>query len=142
MIDDVKPELASVVHTKDGAGSEEFSTQAEAANEVRVQKVARISAILTVVVSGLALFSDGYNAQIIGYMKPLFKDLYQDAMTSTISSRLTNSYLIGEIFGMLFFGWTIDKLGRRTGIVFATLFLVLGIILASQYRKQIGRKRG
>jgi MFS family permease len=85
-----------------------------------------------VIVSGLALFSDGYNAQIIGYMKPLFKELYKDAMSSTISSRLTNSYLIGEIFGMLFFGWTIDKLGRRTGIVFATLFLVLGIVIASE----------
>jgi MFS family permease len=89
-----------------------------------------------VVVAGLALFSDGYNAQIIGYMKPLFEDLYQDAMTSTISSRLTNSYLIGEIFGMLFFGWTIDKLGRRFGIIFATLVLVLGIILASEFHKQ------
>ena len=32
---------------------------------------------------------------------------------------------------MLFFGYTIDKVGRRTGIVFATLFLVLGIVLAT-----------
>lgn len=33
---------------------------------------------------------------------------------------------------MLFFGFVIDKIGRRTGIVFATLFLVLGIVLASE----------
>lgn len=32
---------------------------------------------------------------------------------------------------MLFFGMIIDRLGRRTGIVFATLFLVFGIILAT-----------
>lgn len=32
---------------------------------------------------------------------------------------------------MLFFGVTIDRLGRRTGIVFATIFLILGIILAT-----------
>ena len=32
---------------------------------------------------------------------------------------------------MLFFGYTIDKIGRRTGIVFATLFLILGVILAT-----------
>ena len=32
---------------------------------------------------------------------------------------------------MLFFGYIIDKIGRRTGIVFATLFLVLGVILAT-----------
>ncbi|MAD83258.1 MAG: hypothetical protein CL912_09845 [Deltaproteobacteria bacterium] len=52
-------------------------------------------------------------------------------MSSTIKTRLSNSYLIGEIFGMLFFGVTIDRFGRRTGIVFATLFLILGIILAT-----------
>jgi MFS family permease len=32
---------------------------------------------------------------------------------------------------MLFFGVIIDKLGRRTGIVFATFFLILGIVLAT-----------
>jgi len=32
---------------------------------------------------------------------------------------------------MLFFGVTIDHFGRRTGIVFATFFLILGIILAT-----------
>lgn len=99
-----------------------------------VKKVSRISSILTVMVAGLALFSDGYNAQIIGYMKPLFSVLYKDGMSSTMNTRLSNSYLIGEVFGMLFFGWIIDKIGRRTGIVFATLFLVLGIVVASKSR--------
>lgn len=32
---------------------------------------------------------------------------------------------------MLFFGFFIDKFGRRTGIVFATAFLVLGVVLAT-----------
>lgn len=40
-----------------------------------VSRITRISSILTVIVSGVALFSDGYNAQIIGYMEPLFSDL-------------------------------------------------------------------
>ncbi|KAK4574542.1 hypothetical protein LTR86_001383 [Recurvomyces mirabilis] len=80
---------------------------------------------------GLALFSDGYNAQIIGYMNPLFSVLYAQGMSKTIKTRLSNSYLIGEIFGMLTFGFVIDKIGRRTGIVFATLFLVLGVVLAT-----------
>ncbi|KAM6483581.1 major facilitator superfamily domain-containing protein [Trichoderma sp. SZMC 28011] len=91
----------------------------------------RISSILMVLVGGLALFSDGYNAQVIGYMNPLFAELYPDAFTSTIKTRLSNAFLIGEVFGMLFFGWGIDKLGRRTGIFFATLFLILGIVLAT-----------
>ena len=52
-------------------------------------------------------------------------------MSSIIKTRLSNAYLIGEIFGMLFFGFVIDKIGRRTGIVFATFFLILGIVLAT-----------
>lgn len=64
-------------------------------------------------------------------MEPLFKVLYKEGMSSTIKTRLSNSYLIGEIFGMLFFGYTIDKVGRRTGIIFATAFLVLGVIIAT-----------
>jgi MFS family permease len=39
--------------------------------------------------------------------------------------------LIGEIFGMLFFGVLIDRIGRRTGIVAATIFLILGVVLAT-----------
>jgi hypothetical protein len=59
--------------------------------EGTLKKVTRISSIITVVVSGLALFSDGYNAQIIGYMEPLFTDLYKQGMTDTIKTRLSNS---------------------------------------------------
>jgi MFS family permease len=99
--------------------------------EGTLKKVTKTSALLTVLVSGLALFSDGYNAQIIGYMEPLFSELYKEGFTDTIATRLSNSYLIGEIFGQLFFGFLIDKIGRRTGVVFATLFLVLGVILAT-----------
>lgn len=45
-------------------------------------------------------------------------------MTPTVKTRLSNSILIGDIFGMLFFGLCIDKFGRRIGIVLTTLFLV------------------
>lgn len=109
----------------------------ESIQDGTIKKISKISSIMTVVVAGLALFSDGYNAQIIGYMKPLFANLYKDGMSDTISTRLSNSYLIGEIFGMLFFGFVIDKIGRRTGIVFATLFLVLGIVLASKWMNRV-----
>lgn len=52
-------------------------------------------------------------------------------MSSTITSRLSNSYLIGEIFGMLFFGALIDRVGRRAGVVAATAILILGVVLAT-----------
>ncbi|OGM43396.1 inorganic phosphate transporter [Aspergillus bombycis] len=111
----------------------------ESSEDVEAGQSGKSSGVLNVIISGLALFSDGYNAQIIGYMEPLFSVLfvpppykpYKDGMSSTIKGRLSNSFLIGEIFGMLFFGVLIDRVGRRTGVVAATAFLVLGIALAA-----------
>jgi fucose permease len=121
ILDDTK-----VIETSDGQKQRTTSISEGVQN-----RITRISSIFMVLISGLALFSDGFNAQIIGYMNPLFKELYPDVFSSTIKTRLSNAYLIGEIFGMLFFGYTIDKLGRRTGIFFATIFLVLGVIIAT-----------
>ncbi|KAM0548799.1 hypothetical protein ACHAPJ_009796 [Fusarium lateritium] len=116
---------ATASHQVDG------SPKPTAISDTAQVQVPRRSAIATVLISGLALFSDGYNAQIIGYMNPIFAKLYPNSFSSIIKTRLSNAFLIGEVLGMLFFGYSIDKLGRRTGIVFATLFLVLGIILAT-----------
>ncbi|KAJ5706574.1 hypothetical protein N7488_006375 [Penicillium malachiteum] len=99
--------------------------------EVAPSEKKQTSKVLNIVISGLALFSDGYNAQIIGFMDLIFAELYKDGMSSTIKSRLSNSYLIGEIFGMLFFGALIDRMGRRTGVIAATIFLVLGVVIAT-----------
>ncbi|KIW51988.1 hypothetical protein PV05_10653 [Exophiala xenobiotica] len=119
---------------KDSNGTPTTSDEVEPGTGITqagLAKITKVSSIVTVLVAGLALFSDGYNAQIIGYMEPLFSELYKDGMSSTIKTRLSNAYLIGEIFGMLFFGYVIDKIGRRTGIFFATFFLVLGVVLAT-----------
>jgi len=61
------------------SGRKEQSTASQATDlslpEAIVSKITRNSRNLGVVVSGIALFSDGYNAQIIGYMEPLFSEL-------------------------------------------------------------------
>ncbi|CRG82743.1 putative metabolite transport protein GIT1 [Talaromyces islandicus] len=128
-----EPENAVLSATKDlkGQPNETVDSCTESRERDEIVQVEDRSSVLNVIVSGTALFSDGYNAQIIGYMEPFFSVLYGNAMSSTIKSRLSNSYLIGEIFGMLFFGVLIDRLGRRTGIVAATIFLVLGVVLAT-----------
>jgi MFS family permease len=89
------------------------------------------SPFLRASIGGLALFSDGYNAQVVGYMNPVLTSLYPDDYTSSMKTRMSNAFLIGEVFGMLFFGWAIDRLGRRQGIIWATVFLVLGIVLTT-----------
>ncbi|POR33123.1 hypothetical protein TPAR_06649 [Tolypocladium paradoxum] len=86
---------------------------------------------LDVLVQGVALFSDGYNIQIIGYMNSVLARLYPKQMTADVKTRLSNSILIGDIFGMVLFGLCIDRYGRRIGIILTTFFLVLGIIIAT-----------
>ncbi|KAL0569407.1 hypothetical protein V5O48_012561 [Marasmius crinis-equi] len=91
----------------------------------------RLSSVFSVLVAGIALFSDGYNIQIIGYMNPILAQLYPKAATAEMKTRLSNSILIGDVIGMILFGLCIDRWGRRMGIIATTLFLVLGIVLAT-----------
>lgn len=75
--------------------------------------------------------NDRSNASIIGNLELVFAILYPEALTTSITSRLSNSFLIGLIFGMLGFGVIVDQLGRKTGAVATTALLVLGIILSA-----------
>ncbi|KAK7457098.1 hypothetical protein VKT23_010400 [Stygiomarasmius scandens] len=93
--------------------------------------ISKWSSILSVLVAGMALFSDGYNIQIIGYMNSVLTKLYPDVMTTEMKARLNNSILVGDVVGMIFFGSCIDRWGRRLGIFATTFFLVLGIVLAT-----------
>lgn len=57
--------------------------------------------------------------------------IYPDALTSEMYSRLSNSFLVGMIIGMLFFGVIVDQLGRKTGAVATTILLVIGIAMSA-----------
>lgn len=60
-IDDKKATGDTVVHTSSAPPSDEIGY----VQDVALQKVKKISGTITVIVSGLALFSDGYNAQVM-----------------------------------------------------------------------------
>lgn len=113
--------------------SEDVIAPAEATADVGAPSTAaqRPAGKIDVLIQGVALFSDGYNIQIIGYMNTVLAKLYPKQMTAEVKTRLSNSILIGDVFGMLFFGLCIDRFGRRVGIVLTTLLLVLGIIIAT-----------
>ncbi|WQF77056.1 Putative major facilitator, sugar transporter, major facilitator superfamily [Colletotrichum destructivum] len=108
-----------------------FSTERDDDSSQKAEAPVRTAGKLDVLVQGVALFSDGYNIQIIGYMNTVLAKLYPKQMTNTIKTRLSNSILVGDIFGMLIFGLCIDKFGRRVGIILTTLFLVLIIVIAT-----------
>lgn len=131
--------MATMSDSKGGQLVDEYTTdngdtqeaQTSDVQAAALERISRVSSIISVLVGGLALFSDGYNAQVVGYMNLVMTQLYPNEFTTAIKTRLSNAFLIGEIFGMLFFGWAIDKLGRRTGIVWATGFMILGILLTT-----------
>ncbi|KAF2089551.1 major facilitator superfamily transporter [Saccharata proteae CBS 121410] len=98
---------------------------------VKKSYYSRLSVWLMVLFSGLAIGSDGYNAAVIGNVELLLAVLYPESLTSSITSRLSNAFLIGMIIGMLLFGVVVDQLGRKTGAVATTLFLVIGVALSA-----------
>jgi len=111
----------------------------EESRDAAITKISRKSSILMVIVSGLALLSDGYNIQVVGYMYPILAQLYPDSFNHDFMTRLSNALLVGGIIGILFFGWAIDRLGRRMGIFWSTLFLVLGVIITTAAHGKDGR---
>jgi hypothetical protein len=70
---DASPELSRSFQDEKHVSAEASSLQLPGA---AIGTAGKVSSVLTVLVAGVALFSDGYNAQIIGYMQPLFADLY------------------------------------------------------------------
>ncbi|WVQ83288.1 hypothetical protein IAT38_005427 [Cryptococcus sp. DSM 104549] len=116
------------------AGEEEDGTVAYASPLAELEAPSRKrtwAQTMSVLISGVALFSDGYNIQIAGYTNTVMAKLYPKDFNTTMKTRISNSILIGDIFGMLFFGVLADRLGRRWGIIGCTFFLVLGVTLAT-----------
>lgn len=44
--------------------------------QATVSRITHVSSTISVLAAGIALFNDGYNSQVIGFMEPLFSDLY------------------------------------------------------------------
>ncbi|KAL4888155.1 major facilitator superfamily domain-containing protein [Aspergillus ambiguus] len=94
-------------------------------------KYSKLSVLLMIIFSGLAIGSDGFNASIIGNIELIMAVIYPDALTTTVAARLSNAFMVGMIIGMLSFGYISDRLGRKTGAVLTTCILVLGIALSA-----------
>ncbi|KAK7960378.1 glycerophosphoinositol permease 1 [Apiospora saccharicola] len=126
------PKTVAVVNSSETTNSSSSEDMvAPAGVEAPATAAQRPAGKVDVLIQGVALFSDGYNIQIIGYMNTVLAKLYPKQMTAEVKTRLSNSILIGDVFGMLFFGLCIDRFGRRVGIILTTLLLVFGIIIAT-----------
>ena len=61
----------------------------------------------------------------------LLKKEYPADYTSNVSTRVSNSLLVGEVFGQVTIGLTCDYFGRKFALILTTLTIVIGGILAT-----------
>jgi len=67
MADDKYATYEISAKTRNGERSNGDESEVESGiNQAELSKITKTSSVITVLVAGLALFSDGYNAQIIG----------------------------------------------------------------------------
>lgn len=79
----------------------------------------------------MLFFETRSNVAVIGNLQLILMKLYPNSLTSSLYTRMSNSFMIGMIIGMLFFGFVVDQLGRKTGAVMTTIILVLGIAMSA-----------
>ncbi|KKA21753.1 hypothetical protein T310_4202 [Rasamsonia emersonii CBS 393.64] len=117
-------------------GQSDSVTQANSKDEavaegISDKRYSKVSVLLMVIFSGLAIGSDGFNASIIGNLELIMAVIYPHSLTTAVASRLSNAFMVGMIIGMLSFGYIADKMGRKTGAILTTALLVLGIALSA-----------
>ncbi|KAK4077432.1 uncharacterized protein Triagg1_3764 [Trichoderma aggressivum f. europaeum] len=120
-------EKSSAVVAAEGDGDDAVVVVESSASKKRQS----LSDIFTIIAAGAALISDGYQNNLMTMSNVLFKKEYPAQYTSTVSTRVSNSLLVGAVLGQVTIGLTCDYLGRKTAIVATTLLIVIGGILAT-----------
>ncbi|KAL0579105.1 Plasma membrane permease, mediates uptake of glycerophosphoinositol and glycerophosphocholine [Marasmius crinis-equi] len=136
-----RPEEPKTVDTK---AEEAQSTPTYAPNRKE-----RLSPYFTILASAFGLISDGYQNNLMTMANVVFKRLYPADYTSAVSTRVSNSLLVGEpipahdalkvkfispqgaIIGQIVVGLICDRIGRKTALVSTTALIVVGAILAT-----------
>ncbi|PYH47045.1 MFS general substrate transporter [Aspergillus saccharolyticus JOP 1030-1] len=119
----LKADLQTVVQADSHDGE---SASAEAQTKRRT-----LSDLITIIASGFALISDGYQNNLMTMVNVLLASQYKEQYTSAVKTRVSNALLVGEVIGQIVIGLTCDYLGRKAALVFTTAMIVVGGILAT-----------
>lgn len=88
--------------------------------------------IITIIASGFALISDGYQNNAMSMLNKVFPLAYgTKEYSSAVSTRVSNASLVGTIIGQVVIGFACDYMGRKWSILTATVLLVLGSLLCA-----------
>lgn len=87
----------------------------------------------TIVACGAALFSDGYANNSMGVVNTILsKILYPEVFDNSNRSEVMSSIVFaGTVVGMLIFGYLSDVLGRKSGMIVATLIILVFTALSA-----------
>ena len=93
-------------------------------------KKSRLGAVGLIFACGAALFSDGYVNASSGPVLTVLSYAYPDYPGFTaFKSQFSSLVFAGTVFGMLLFGFLVDRFGRRYGMWFASIWLTLWSVL-------------
>ncbi|THG99889.1 hypothetical protein EW026_g2534 [Hermanssonia centrifuga] len=108
----------------------------------RMSNKERLSAYFTIAAAAFGLISDGYQNNLMTMTNVVLKKLYPVEYTSAVSTRVSNSLLVGAIIGQVLVGLVCDRVGRKVALVGTTLFIVIGAILGTAAHGAHGSPQG
>ncbi|KAI0094981.1 MFS Git1p-like glycerophosphoinositol permease [Irpex rosettiformis] len=97
----------------------------------KVSRKEALSGYFTIAAAAFGLISDGYQNNLMTMANVVFKKLYPKDYTSSVSTRVSNSLLVGAVIGQVVVGLICDRVGRKVALVGTTLFIVLGALLGT-----------
>ncbi|GJJ73360.1 hypothetical protein EMPS_05718 [Entomortierella parvispora] len=100
-------------------------------DDVKEREKARLSPFFTLLFSGFALMSDGYQVGVLSLVNVCLGNIYGDKYTSAMSTRLGNAMFVGIVLGQIGFGFFIDRWGRKMGLLLTTFLVILGAALCA-----------
>ncbi|BFZ59982.1 glycerophosphoinositol permease [Saitoella coloradoensis] len=102
-----------------------------------------MAAVWPVIACGVGLFSDGYLNGVIGSVNTLLALIYPNEYAgSTYSKRISSIVFVGTVVGQLLFGYFSDKIGRKFGILSATIIVIVFSALSAGSYGAGGSVRG
>jgi MFS family permease len=77
------------------------------------------------------LFSTGYQNGVAGAVNTILKRLYPNEYTKQHSQVFSSMVFAGTVIGMLTFGYGVDKVGRKAGMMVAALIITVFAALSA-----------